>query len=354
MSFVCGELNLEDGSSVTGTKTYYTIDGGKVNMAGNVTMAATSGRECRIRSELAGTGTLRFGSVASGSSQPYGKYYLYKPNTNFLGRISTTLYQTKYAKFDEAYQTLFIWYDTSIGGNLPSLDRSALLLNHYIRLIPSSAAIEIKEASNRGILVRNGAVISVSDGYSFSVETPISLHGELRKEGAGTFTLKGAAAGFGSDGSATEPTEGKNVFAVKEGTLRIGSADAINGMALSFAAGTSFVLLPNFDDATFMRYGIRNVKTDTPYTLGDGVETLPFSIGEASGTPPPQGAAFRLGLMTVPDSEPAKTLARAAVQTAHLKVRGYKHELVEDNESEPGQVTFSLHYTPVGFCLSVR
>ena len=354
--FNCAELNLEDGSSVAATKTYYSLAGGTVNLGGTVSVIATSDREARIRSELRGTGTLKFESAASGSSQPYGKLYIYKENTNFFGTIDTTLHRTSYATFDENFQSLYIWYGTSIGGNLETLNRAALILNHYVRFGPGSATpVTIREESNRGILVRNGAVINVTSGRALTIGTPLSLHGELRKAGPDSLTLKGAAAGFGSDGSADMPTEDKNIFAVQAGALQIGSADAVNGMALSFAADTSLVLMPNFDDAALMRYGIRNVKTDTPYTLGESVETLPFSIGEASGTPPPpQGDAFRLGLLTVPDTESARALARAAVQSARYHVRGYRSVLVEDAASEPGVVTFALDYTPVGFCLSVR
>lgn len=354
--FNCAELNLEDGSSVAATKTYYSLAGGTVNLGGTVSVIATSDREARIRSELRGTGTLKFESAASGSSQPYGKLYLYAENTNFFGTIDTTLHRTSYATFDTAYQSVYVWKDTSIGGNLETLNRAALILNHYVRFGPGSATpVTIREESNRGILVRNGAVINVTSGRALTIGTPLSLHGELRKAGPGSLALKGAAAGFGSDGSADMPTEDKNIFAVQAGALQIGSADAVNGMALSFAADTSLVLMPNFDDAALMRYGIRNVKTDTPYTLGESVETLPFSIGEASGTPPPpQGDAFRLGLLTVPDTESARALARAAVQSVRYHVRGYRSVLVEDAASEPGVVTFALDYTPIGFCLSVR
>ena len=351
--FNCAELNLAHGSSVEGTKTYYSLVGGTVNLGGTVTIAASSGRDVRIRSELKGMGVLKFCSIASGSV-PYGNLHLIADNSNYLGTIDTTLRRPSYASFDEKYQKIYVLKDTSVGGNLETLNRAALVLNHYARFCPGSATpVTIHEASNRGILVRNGAVFEVPKGRSLTVCTPLSLDGELRKAGTGPLTLKGSAAGFGSAGSADTPVAGKNIFAVQAGALKIGSADAVNGMALSFASGASLVLLPNFDDKDLMRYGIRNVKTDTPYTLGAGVADLPFSVGEASGTPP-QGVAFRLGLLTVPDVQSARQLARDAAQSVKYRVRGYRSTLVEDDTSEPGAVTFALDFTPIGFSLIVR
>ena len=103
-----------------------------------------------------------------------------------------------------------------------------------------------------------------------------------------------------------------------------------------------------------MRYGIRNVKANAPYALGDGVTALPFSIGEASGARPPRGIPFRRGILTVPDSEPARSLARAAAQSVSFGVRGFQRRLVEDDTREPGVVTFAFDYQPVGFCFIVR
>ena len=168
--FNCADLNLEDGSSVAATKTYYSLAGGTVNLGGTVSVIATSDREARIRSELRGTGTLKFESAASGSSQPNGKLYIHKENTNFFGTIDTTLLRTSYATFDANFQSLYIWYGTSIGGNLETLNRAALILNHYVRFGPGSATpVTIREESNRGILVRNGAVINVISGRALTI-----------------------------------------------------------------------------------------------------------------------------------------------------------------------------------------
>ena len=165
--------------------------------------------------------------------------------------------------------------------------------------------------------------------------------------------LKGDAIGFGSDGLSEEPTANKNIFSVTNGTLAIGSVDAINGAAVTFKKGSKFELRPNFDDAEFMKYGIRNVKTSTPFALGEEVEALPFSIGTATGTPP-FGVPFRLGLFTVKSDSASVELIRSAVAEIEYPIVGFKAKVVEDVDEEAGTVTFAIDYAPIGLRISIR
>ena len=345
-------LNMGNSSIMTGTKVDYTLKDCTIKLNGEVHFCATSDRSIIFDSAIAGCGSLCFSSVMSGSSEPYGRLYLRKKNSSFFGTVDTTLHQTKYATFDTKYQRLYLSYPESLGGDLRKLNRSALVLNHYVRLIPNSS-MEIARKSNRGIMVRNGAVISVSAvDRVFALSVPVSLHGELRKDGDGVLVLKGTAAGFGEDGTSSEPVEGKNIFAVKAGVLRIGSVDAVNGMSVTFANGARLELQPDLDDPELLRYGIRNVKCELPFALEAGGGVLPFSVLKPSAEPE-RGKAFRMALLTVPDNESAVSIARLAVKDAMCPMKGFKGTLVEDR-AEQNSVTFAVDYTPVGFCISLR
>jgi hypothetical protein len=351
ITFKCKELNLNDGSFLGGgNQSYYTIDGGNMNISGTVLIRAAAGRHVRLRSNISGDGYLRLCGWKTGSF-PYANYYLRGDNRNFKGVIDMTRSRLYDTSFDSNFSILNIDHGIRLGGNLSELNRRALILDHYVKLkIEDSATV--KKDSNRGIAVVK-AQIDIPNAKIFTIETPLTLNGELRQLGAGTLVLKGDAIGFGSDGLSEEPTANKNIFSVTNGTLAIGSVDAINGAAVTFKKGSKFELRPNFDDAEFMKYGIRNVKTSTPFALGEEVEALLFSIGAATGTPP-FGVPFRLALFTVKSDSASVELIRSAVAEIEYPIVGFKGKVVEDVDEEAGIVTFAIDYAPIGLRISVR
>jgi len=363
ITFKCKEINLNDGSSVTGPRhSYFTLDGtdaGKaLNISGTVKIWTGGGKNIIINSNISGFGCLELCGYRTGGPSANAVYYLNGSNSGFIGVIDTnrrSLDNSEGVKttFTNGFSTLYISTAKNLGGSLPELNRKALILDDYVRL-HTTGNVTIKKDSNRGIAVGK-AQISVGNAKTFTIETPLSLNGELRQLGPGTLVLKGDAIGFGSDGLSDEPTEGKNIFSVTNGTLVIGSVDAINGAAVTFKKGSKFELRPNFDDAEFMKYGIRNVKTSTPFALGEEVEALPFSIGTATGTPP-FGVPFRLGLFTVKSDSKSVELIRSAVAEIEYPVVGFKAKVVEDVDEEAGTgtVTFAIDYAPIGLRISIR
>ena len=361
ITFKCKELNLNDGSFLGMVKkSYYTIAGGKMNVSGTVQVWASSGRYVRLKSAISGdeNSCLKFCGFDSGTAA-YATYFLRADNSNFKGVIDMTRHKSTEASFGGKFSILDIDHADRLGGNLSVLNRKSIILTHYAQLRLANTILDgteliLRKASNRGIAVTGKAQINVvKKSVTFTIETPLSLNGELRQLGAGTLVLKGDAIGFGSDGLSEEPTEGKNIFSVTNGTLAIGSVDAINGAAVTFKKGSKFELRPNFDDAEFMKYGIRNVKTSTPFALGEEVEALPFSIGTATGTPP-FGVPFRLGLFTVKSDSESVELIRSAVAEIEYPVVGFKAKVVEDVDEVAGTVTFAIDYAPIGLRISIR
>ncbi len=352
----CKRLDLMDGSSVGGgNKIPIELSGGVINIKGTVKIGSASGRRISIKSNIAGLGCLRLCGHDNGTV-PYSTYSLEGDNSSFLGSINMTMLKSSETTFAGNFSTLQVASANQLGGALPVLNRTALLLNNCAKLTVTKSLV-LEKASNRGIQIQSGAQLLVdknkNGSFSFTVETPLSLNGELHKLGVGELVLKGDAMGFGSDGLSENPTASKNIFSVRGGTLAVGSADAINGASVTFESGTKLELRPDFNDPDLMDYGIRNDKASIPFALGDGVSTLPFSIGTATGKPT-SGVSFRLGLFTVKSDSDSVTLIRAAVKDIKYPVKGFKNKLVEAVDEEAETVTFAIDYSPVGFCLSIR
>ena len=354
--FSCDRLDLMDGSSIGGgSQIPLELSGEVINIKGTVKIGSASGRRIKIHSKIAGLGCLRLCGHDSGSV-PYSTYSLEGNNSDFLGSINMTMLKSAVTTFDEKFSILEVASANQLGGALSSLNRTALLLNNYAKVVILKSFV-LGKTSNRGVHIESGAQMLVdknkNGNISFTMETPLSLNGELRKFGVGELVLKGGAMGFGNNGLSDNPTEGMNIISVRGGTLAVGSADAINGASVTFESGTKFELRPNFNDPDLMSYGIRNDKASMPFALGENVAVLPFSIGATTGKPE-SGVPFRLGLFTIKKNSDAVALVRQAVADIKHPVRGFKNKLVEVVDEEAETVTFAIDYSPVGFCVSIR
>jgi hypothetical protein len=169
------------------------------------------------------------------------------------------------------------------------------------------------------------------------METPLAINGTFYKEGIGTLELAGSMA-FGEDGLSAEPEEGKNGFVVTGGVVRVCSAGAIDGCKMELRDGASLELAVDFENEELMVQGIRNVKTDTPFVLGEGVEKLPVSLKFAAGATAPS-TKFTVPLLTV--SSGAAASVRAMLPAVKFPFKSYQATLKEITDSETGNVTFA-------------
>ena len=91
------------------------------------------------------------------------------------------------------------------------------------------------------------------------------------KLGPGSLVLGCAAPGFATNGVPCEvPLAGTNVLTVAGGSLRVAAANAVNGLAVSFAAGTTLVVDPYPADADLRAYGAINTKWGAPFANAQG------------------------------------------------------------------------------------
>lgn len=122
--------------------------------------------------------------------------------------------------------------------------------------------------AGRGVFVNNCAWVTVAPNKTLTIGNAVTYAGELRKLGAGTLAL-GGAAHFRDGQEETAPAAGTNRLKVDEGALKILSTNACDGLEVAFASGTKLVLANEVDEDT-AAYGLYNVKWATPLVLPEG------------------------------------------------------------------------------------
>ena len=359
--FSCDLLRLLDGSALSGgQKAPIRITGGKIAaVSGTVNLCAGNGRNVILDSEITGAAELLLSGYASASSSPYATYTFNGFNTNYTGNITVRqrliTNDANYTRnnYEVAFNTLSITNALALGGNLPSATPKALLLSRYAQLFINGNTT-LSAESNRGIFIEDLGRISVSSSrtapYTFRMETPLAINGTFWKEGVGTLELAGTMA-FGADGTSATPEADKNNFIVTGGVVRVCSADALNGAAVTVSAGTALELAVNLSDAELTQYGIRNVKTDTPFTLEAGVDTLPLTLNVAGVTPTAE--RFTVNYLTVTQTAIANGLG-AKLPTIANPFPGYRMTRVVSSDDVAGTVTYGLRFSSNGTRLFIR
>ena len=218
-----------------------TINGNITIDSGYFSVACFQGKSMRIRSKLHGTGTLAFSGMFI-IDWDQSSYYLDAFNDDFYGKITTRIayregYTPSYtagSKNDtgHGYHTLWIADARNLGADLPQPCADALVLADYVRLA-AAGSFTIAARSNRGVAVDGNAVILADAGRQIRIETPLTVNGNLYKDGEGVLTLGGAASG----------DNGRLV--VTNGVLQLAGEKALDSLAVSFAAGTALAVEPD-------------------------------------------------------------------------------------------------------------
>lgn len=198
----------------------------------------------------------------------------------------------------------------------------------------TGADISLAEPT-RGVYIGSKARFNVQAGHALAITSPLAMNGTLVKEGDGELALGGTLR-FGSDGTATTPTEGKNALTVKAGSVRALSADAFDGLAITFAEGAKLVVDVDASDSGLARYGIRNVKAATPFasTADDGMIDVELDFDGA------QEKNLTVGICTVPTS--AATAVKSMLRLSKPAWRGYTAEVVTATDGENTVISASV------------
>ena len=354
--FTCRRLLCKNGSYLSGgNKCPVIIDGGVIEIPSDATcyLSAHGARRITIASELAGSGILRMIGKAGSTASPQAYYHLTAANSNFTGSLYVIQQDTTHNDFNKAL-TLSIADARSLGGDLANMTPKALMLTRYAKLIVTNVTT-LAKGSNRGVFIGDstGRIgrISVEREGVFRIETQVTFNGTLYKEDEGTLELAGSAM-FGSNGTAAKPVAGQNGLVVSGGVVRVCSAGALDGVNVNLGSwGGRLELAADLSDSDLALHGIRNVKTDTPFILGDGLDRLPFSI-DVEGIDVPNGD-FAFNYLTVTQTA-ADNGVRDMLPSFDNPFKGFKMTPIESTNAVAATVSFGLKFTTRGTKIIVR
>lgn len=229
-------------------------------------------------------------------------------NTNYTGRITVACGGWRTGSGWEGTNmtkqvTLRVRDARNLGGPLDSFVYDALRVRDC-QILSFTNDVAFTEQT-RGLFIDGCARIDVAGSKTLTLAQPLTFAGKMRKEGAGTLALGGTVAFTADRLSDPDGLDGTNVLEMTAGALKPLSKTAADGLALTFANGTSLALDIAPSNADMAQYGLYNVKADAPVTLADGMSTLPVTLNtDGIAEPAP---VYELALATVKD----RTLATA-------------------------------------------
>ena len=332
-------LRLLDGSTAWCGQQRSTTISNTVLVAesGTVRVGAYNGNTLKHDGTLSGSAQVVCGTVLL-TGAPQGNYRFFGDNSSFAGTFTVTQVVAG-ASFTEKFSTFYVKPGCSLGGNLETFDPRALVLSRYSVLRTQDGNVSIPTGTNRG-LCADGVGRIYTDG-KFSLGMPLTIDGSLYKEGTGTLQLDADAAGVGENGG---------TLVVTNGTLAVHSAGAVDGFTVAFAPGTALSLKVDLADEELTRYGIRNVKTDTPFALADGMTRLPLSVDVSQVSAIPE-KGVTVGVLTVAD---AATNALESVFSVSRFYSGCSFRPVKLHDGENGWTTYAARLVPAGLAISFR
>ena len=340
--FIVPALRLLDSSEIW-SRAGTTFDSTSIIAdSGIVRLASFNGTSMTFSGNLSGSAEVRVGTVVA-SSVPAGTYKFNGDNSDFVGTLVVSQYiqGVQYgATYSARYQRFYLYGSTTLGGALPAFNPEAAVLSEFGRFT-LGRNVSISTNLNRGLAVYGNGVVDTA-AYTFDLGMPLTMDGTLYKDGVGTLRLSANRAGVGERGG---------MIVVTNGTLAVAAADAINGIAVSFAPGTALVLKTNLADAELTRYGIRNVGLAEPFVLAEGMAALPLTVDATGGGELALDRGGTVGILTVSDS--ATNLLDSAV-TVPKTYRGFKFSSVKVHDDENGWTTYAARYVPVGCVISFK
>ncbi len=363
-TFTCKKLVIKNNSAVFmgnngGVTAATRFEGGEICFeSGSIRLASwnNAGRPVVLASYLTGAAELKLSGVTS-TSYPRGETYISALNTNFTGVITVDL-SNKDAGVtpgEVMCQTLYVNDGRNVGGPLAAFDYKALSLSQYARLVVTNATVvTFEDGFNRGIFIGDVGRLVSSEGQTMCIKRPLTIDGDLRKEGAGVLELA-SEVGFLADGVRTgviPEDASKRLLSLKEGVLKVSHADAVNGLTVQAASGTKLSLDLDATDSDLIAYGIRNTKTSTPFAVGDGASEVAIEIDLSHE---PDFKAKTLAVMTV--RQDCADAVRSFVKVKKgANLQGFPMHIEKFSEEIDGvaSVVFKAVFAHKGFIVSFR
>lgn len=339
---VLGDINIctYSGPDVTELKAPLKLNGSRVGISGR------NSHKIILSGEISGPGALVIRWDGAANNHNFGAE-ITGINTGFSGGVHV---DTAVSNYDAANGVdmairLKIRDAHNLGGVYSGEDPwKAFHVDGY-SYVECSGDIVLSEPS-RGLFVDYGSRFFVASGKTLQIDYPMTYGGEFVKLGAGDLVLGCAAPGFATNGVPCElPLEGTNVLTIAEGSLRIAATNAVNGLAVNFAAGAELVVDPCPDDSDLRKYGAINTKWSVPFTGGTADGSIPVTF--LPRTFPDEAFSCAICTVSASAAEALKLDAPDRVQK-----RGCS---VSTRQNEDGTVTFVANISAkVGLEIIIR
>ena len=284
-----------------------------------------------IDAKLHGTGTVAFSGMWVWDWN-LGNYVLRGVNDDFYGKMMVCT-----GKSYEDYSKLWVSDGRSLGADLAVPTPDALRLTDYVRLVATNS-FTIAEASNRGVSIEGNAVIQVAADAVVRIETPLTISGNLYKEGSGTLALAGDATA----------STGADCLVVTNGTIQLAGANAVAGLTVRLAAGTKLAVEPGI--------GGKGVDLTSSTIVLDGsfAGVLPLCRDSGAKLRPLQTVTEEVPLFTVNTADKAAFLAMLPQRPPKFYANTLSKWNTPVDDPEAGTTTFSVHVAHLGMTLSFR
>ena len=238
----------------------------------------------RIESLLYGTGTIKLttiDTVATDSAKAH--HELTALNTSFKGRIHLT--HPGLTKTDLVTPTkticnrLYVADGRNLGGALDRFCYDAFRIDQLSVVFPTETAVAFDQA-NRGVYVQGCGRFDIPERHGIALKNPLTLNGELEKEGDGTLVLAGALR-FAANDEVHErglPQPGANIIRVLAGSLYPQATNSLDGAEVQMADGAAlhYSLAPDGDG--MREYGPVNTKWPSPFVKVEGAESQKIAV----------------------------------------------------------------------------
>lgn len=356
-----GERDIVFSNYVWRSGIIYSMKNADVVLKGKMLVSAvaeaTSPRSLRsfgyplnINADISGAGDILINNT--GDTPYQGKITLSGDNSGYSGKIAVSNTQNT-VSYPKRWTYLYVSKADSLGGTLGTFTFDALSLSKLARLIPIGT-MTLSKTSNRGLFIIGEGVIAPGDGVTLRMEWPITMNGTLYKDGLGVLEMAGSIRFYDAETSSSveTPRAEADVLELREGTLKVGSAKACDGLRIDVQSGTSILLPKPGTDSNLDKYGLYNVKAGaTPFTLAEGVSKLPIAFEEQVPADSLEGMVTN-ALFTVANS--AVESVRSILPYGVKPYRGVRASIVEIPLADEEATTFACVTKRYGLIFSVR
>ena len=252
---------------------------GAATIYGNTTFMVSGSGVFRVYSSLAGSGDIGVVlDVAKCKGSPYSDYLgtlsLEGDGSAWTGRALVGCGKDATADIGLTNLTVRVASGASLGGAREEFTFDAVKIADTCTLAITNTATFA--AANRGWCLMDGSTVSVFTGKVATMCESVTFGGASAKKGTGTLMLGGSAKFYDTVNDEATNTPNGATFHVAAGSLGAIATNALNGVNVTFSSGASLCIDVEATGG-LKTFGIRNVATETPFSVVGG-GSIPVSF----------------------------------------------------------------------------